>query len=151
MPQLFKFAGLFILFITCALAGIFKSFSLKKRAASLCSLVNSLKELSSRIGADAGELASLVEICFDSSLVRIEDGQPSPCRAALQKEELSLLQEFFAGAGMRDAVSEQERTRLFAALLEKRLADAEKKCSELCRLYNTLGFLCGVFLFIFFL
>ena len=68
-----------------------------------------------------------------------------------EKADTDLLTEFFSRFGYGDKNSEYERTKLFTSLLKKQSEEANLKANSLCKLYNTIGLLVGVFLCIFFL
>ena len=150
MPILFKFSGLVLIFLTCVSAGYIKSLSLRKKSENLRIAANSAAELASRIKI-GGEIFELISLSFDNSLVKCSDGKITVNRQAFFKEEAALLEEFFSDIGMRDSIAEQERTAAFAEILGKRHGDSLHSSSELCRLYNSIGVLGGIFLCIFFL
>lgn len=151
MTGLFKIFGLAILFLSCALFGFFKSFELKRREENLRGIISSLNELSARIKTQNTSIASLVERCFSKNVVRIEVETGEFTVMGLEKQDKTLLEEFFSDIGMRESDAEHERTRLYCGLFKERLAVVSEECSSLCRLYNTLGILFGVFICIFFL
>ncbi len=151
MAWLFKPVGLLLIFSACSLTGFFKAFQLKKRHKKLWRIYRSMSDLRERIRLGSGEIERLVNISFESDTVIFtrEGAEINP--ACLEKEDTVLLEEFFSDLGMSDAESEYERIGLYMALTDKKCAEAEKKCGELCRLYNALGVLCGIFICIFFL
>ena len=151
MDWLFKLAGLVLIFSASSLAGFLKSLRLKKRHSKLSEICRSLSELKEHIRLGAGETGDIVNRCFekDTAVYTGRGAEINP--AYLEKPDIALLREFFDNMGMADADAECGRTELYIRLFETRCGEAEKKCGELCRLYNTLGVLCGVFLCIFFL
>lgn len=151
MAWLFKLAGLITVFITCSLAGFLKSFALKKRHKKLLGVYRSMSDLRERIRMGAGEIERLVALSFSEDTVSLQNGKAIINTMYLEKAETAVLEEFFRDLGMTDSESEYERTGLYMALIEKKCGEAEKKCGELCRLYSTLGMLCGIFICIFFL
>ena len=150
MPMLFKFLGLALIFLTCVSAGYIKSLSLRKKSENLRIAANSVAELAGRIKI-GGEICELISVSFESSLVKCCDGKITVNRQAFFKEEADLLEEFFGDIGMRDSLAEQERTAAFADILTKRHSESLPSSAELCRLYNSIGVLGGIFLCIFFL
>ena len=151
MQWLFKTVGLALVFCVCVLTGYLKSLALKGDCDRLFSLTRSTEQLADYIRADGGEIIPLVCRCYDSQLVKAVNGKIAVSREFMSKDAAKLLEELFCGIGMRERVAEYERTRLYASLLEKQYFKASQRCAELCRLYNTLGLLCGAFLCIFFL
>lgn len=151
MLALFKFSGLIIIFISCAAFGFFKSYCLKKRADKLASISRSVLELAARIRAEKTEIGKAIPLCFEKETVAIRKGKPFLNRTYLENQDICLLEEFFGSIGKRDIDSEYERTQLFASLIEKESLSAAQKAKNLCRLYNSLGVLFGIFVCIFFL
>lgn len=148
MP-LFKIAGLVILFSTSCCCGLAVSLKLKKRAAKLSELARALNGLAEYIRSDRSEIDRLVGICFKPQTVKAENGKFIIEKSFLDKEDISLLEEFFGAVGQKDSEGEYERTRLYTALTEKQCRSAEEKCNRLCRLYSGLGLLCGIFICVF--
>ncbi|MBR7132947.1 MAG: stage III sporulation protein AB [Clostridia bacterium] len=151
MLRLFKFTGLLLVFCACTCAGLYKSYLLKKRAEKLSRLYKGLNSLSERIRCKGGEIGELLPSCFENELISVKNGVPFFRDDFLASDDIALLEEFFSAFGMGSTTEEYERTKLFASLLEKQCQNAEKNCSELCRLYGTTGVLCGIFICIFFL
>lgn len=151
MAWLFKLAGLITIFSVCTLGGFFKSMSLKKRHSRLCGFYRSMSDLRERIRMGSGEIERLVALSFEDGSVFLSDGKTQIDRAYIEREDAALLEEFFRDLGMSDSQSECERIGLYMALVKKKCEEAEQKCGELCRLYNALGILCGIFICIFLL
>lgn len=110
-----------------------------------------MSDLRERIRMGAGEIERLVNVSFEDGAVFVADGKTQIDGRYLEKEDAALLEEFFRDLGMSDSEAEYERTGLYMSLIEKRCGAAEKRCGELCRLYSTLGILCGIFICIFLL
>ncbi len=151
MPVLFKFSGLLLLFLSSASFGFMKSISIRKRAEKLTAVSHSVQALASRIKAEKTEIARAVSLCFSKETVFIENGKTVINKNFLETQDIALLEEFFSSIGLRDINSEYERIILFSSLLEKKGKEAAEKADELCRLYNSLGVLFGIFASIFFL
>lgn len=143
--------GLVTVFSVSALGGFLKSAMLKKRYKKLCGIYRSMSELKERVRMGAGEIERLVALSFDKGAVFIENGKPETDPSYLEREDKELLEEFLCNLGMSDSESECERIGVYMALIEKKCEEAEKRCGELCRLYNALGILCGIFICIFLL
>ena len=151
MAWLFKVLGLITIFCACALTGFLKSFALKKRHKKLFGVYRSMSDLRERIRMGTGEIGRLVSLCFGEDTVRLSDGKAVINTMYLEKADSEVLEEFFRDLGMSDSESECERIGLYMSITEKKCGEAEKKCVELCRLYSSLGILCGIFICIFFL
>ena len=151
MAWLFKILGLITDFSVCSLAGFFKSFGLKKRHKKLLELYRSMADLRERVRMGSGEIERLIFLCFDEGTASISEGKAIINTMYLEKADAEILEEFFRDLGMSDAESEYERIGLYMALVGKKSDEAEKKCGQLCRLYSSLGILCGLFICIFFL
>lgn len=110
-----------------------------------------MSDLRERIRMGSGEIERLVALSFEDGSVFLSDGKTQIDRAYIEREDAALLEEFFRDLGMSDSQSECERIGLYMALVKKKCEEAEQKCGELCRLYNALGILCGIFICIFLL
>lgn len=151
MEWLFKLIGLIMILSASSLAGFAKSLSLRQRYKTLCEIYRSMSDLKERIRISSGEVERLVRLSFESGTAEFRGGSLKINAAGLEKGDISLLNDFFSNLGMSDAESECERTELYMSLVHKKCDEAEKKCGELCKLYDTLGILCGIFICIFFL
>lgn len=151
MAWLFKISGVITVFTVCSMAGFLKSFGLKKRHKKLLAIYRSMSDLRERIRMGGGEIERLVYLCFEEDTASISEGKAIINTMYLEKADAEILEEFFRDLGMSDSDSEYERTGLYMSLILKISDEAEKKCGELCRLYSSLGILCGLFICIFFL
>ena len=151
MAWLFKISGVITVFTVCSMAGFLKSFGLKKRHKKLLAIYRSMSDLRERIRMGGGEIERLVYLCFEEDTASILEGKAIINTMYLKNADVEILEEFFRDLGMSDSDSEYERTGLYMSLILKISDEAEKKCGELCRLYSSLGILCGLFICIFFL
>ena len=151
MAWLFKISGVITVFTVCSMAGFLKSFGLKKRHKKLLAIYRSMSDLRERIRMGGGEIERLVYLCFEEDTSSISEGKAIINAMYLKKADVEILEEFFRDLGMSDSDSEYERTGLYMSIILKISDEAEKKCGELCRLYSSLGILCGLFICIFFL
>lgn len=151
MAWLFKISGVITVFTVCSMAGFLKSFGLKKRHKKLLAIYRSMSDLRERIRMGGGEIERLVYLCFEEDTASISEGKAIINTMYLEKADVEILEEFFRDLGMSDSDSEYERTGLYMSIILKISDEAEKKCGELCRLYSSLGILCGLFICIFFL
>ena len=133
----------------CAVLGVLKSDSLKRRGERLQDILKSLSRLSELIRMGNYEMDELVSICFDSSVISVSCGKCRLKEEYLLKEDVTLLRDFFADFGMTDKESEYERTKLYYSLLKAQHSTALKVHSELGRLYRSIGFMGGLILCIF--
>lgn len=148
---LFKFCGLAILFAACSLGGFLKSATLIKRSRKLSEVLKAITELGERIRADGGEADKLIPLCFGKEIIVSSEYGFKVNEDFLVGDDISLLKEFLSGFGMNDRKSEYERTQLYKNLFDSQAREATQKSSQLCKLYNTLGVLCGLMVCIFFL
>ena len=151
MEWLFKVLGLLMIFCASTLAGFLKSMHLRKRYKTLCEIYRSMSDLKERIRLGSGEIGRLIRLSFDGGTVDYSVGVFKINSPWLESGDITLLNDFLKDIGMSDAESECERTELYMNMLNKKCSEAEKKCGELCKLYSTLGILCGIFICIFFL
>lgn len=151
MEWLFKLLGLIMILCASSLAGFAKSMRLRQRYKTLCEIYRSMSDLKERIRVSSGEIGRLVGLSFQNDIASFNGGSFKINAVGLEKGDISLLDDFFNDLGMSDAESECERTGLYMNLVRKKCDEAEKKCAELCKLYDTLGILCGIFICIFFL
>lgn len=146
----FKLFGLLMIFSAASLSGFMKSMQLKQRYKKLCQICRSLGDLKERIRLNSGEISRLIAQCF-GALAAAENGSFKVNEYGLEKEDIALINEFFHNIGMSDTAAECERAELYISLISKKCSEAEQKCKELCRLYNSIGILGGIFICIFFL
>lgn len=151
MTGLFKTIGLLLVFFMSYGFGALKSLELKKREESLRGIVASLNELSSRIMMSDSKISELISLCFCENTVGTDNKTGAVKIKGLKNGDKRLLEEFFCDLGMRDSKTEQERISLYSELFKGRLSEAISESASLCKLYNALGVLCGIFLCIFFL
>ena len=151
MAWLYKISGVITVYTVCSMAGFLKSFGLKKRHKKLLAIYRSMSDLRERIRMGGGEIERLVYLCFEEDTASISEGKAIINTMYLEKADVEILEEFFRDLGMSDSDSEYERTGLYMSIILKISDEAEKKCGELCRLYSSLGILCGLFICIFFL
>ena len=151
MLQLFKIIGLIMCFLACAGMGFLKSLTLRKRKDKLTSFYLAILQLAEYIKADGAEIGLLSKRCFSENEVVLNNGKPTLNKSFLEKEDVSLIEEFLSEFGIRDISGEYKRTQLYASLIEKKREQAARKCSELCKIYNILGVLSGVVICIFFI
>lgn len=148
---LFKLAGLIILFLICATLGFSKAGNIKKRAKKLNCYYRAAESLALRIRTENKETEKILTLCFKTEEVFFKNGKINYNKSNLTASDTDLLNEFFEGFGQRSREDEYERTCLFVNLIKKQYEKAAAEEEKLCKLYSTVGILCGVFVCIFFL
>lgn len=148
---LFKGLGLALIFSVCSGAGFLKSRTLTLRAEALRDVAQSLYDLSQRIRLCSGELSELLPLCFKSIKINITESGFSATQGDLTSQDTDILNEFLRDVGMSDSSGEYNRAISYAALFESRYNRAKLDSDNLCKLYKSLGVLCGIFICIFFL
>ena len=151
MSLLFKTVGLLLIFSASVLWGFMKSEALKGEKRHIYMVTRSVETLGEYIRLGKGEACLLVNECFSKDYVDTADGVVTVKDSFLKTETVKILKDFFKDFGMQDSAAEYKRVCLYSEMLKKQYAEAEGKCREMCRLYSTLGVLCGVFLVIFLL
>lgn len=139
-----------MIFSAAALSGFMKSVQLKQRYKKLDRIYRALGDLKERIRLNSGEISRIVSESF-GSLAESKNVGFTINESGLNKEDIALINEFFHNIGMSDTAAECERTELYILLISKKRSEAEQNCKELCRLYNSIGILGGIFICIFFL
>lgn len=148
---LFKTVGLFLIFFASCTVGFLKSNTIKARTEGLRKISKSLTELGQRIRLCQGELGELLLVCFEEMPIKTGDKGFFITQGQLSPKDADLLNEFLKDAGMGDISAEYNRTVSYAKLFENRYNSAKQESDSLCRLYKSLGVLCGIFICIFFL
>lgn len=151
MNMLFKAIGLLTVFFSCALLGFAEARRLQMRKKRLVSLCRSFTELRERLCAGAAEREPLLALCFPSGEIETEGGDLRISAENLKTQDIALINEFLRDFGMGDAATETERIGVYLSLLQAQYTEAERECRDHCRLYQSLGILCGAFLCIFLL
>ena len=146
-----KIAGLAVIFFTCIAFGFNKSHNIRKRAEILNSVYRSVTVLAECIKSEGGEINTVLFRSFTDNFADIKNNKIVFKKDYLENADIDLLTEFFSGLGYTDKSSEYERTKLFASLIKKQSEEAEFKADGLCKLYNTVGFLSGALVCIFFI
>lgn len=135
----FKIFGLLSILISCTAFGFYKSYTLGLRCRKLSELCVSLEKLSCFINTSFKDLDVLIKDSFGGKINT--DG--------ISKEDKEILDKLFSEIGISDREYDFKSILLAKALLEKQLKVAEDDCKRLSKLYNSLGFLCGLSLCIF--
>ena len=151
MSLLFKIAGLAVIFAVCTFTGFLKSANIKRRSQKLGCLYRSVSLFGERVKSDGSEISRILPQSFNNNLVYINNGEIGFNTDYLLPEDIALISEFLSDLGLRDKDSEYERICLFAKLIGKQKNEAEERAQSLCKLYNTVGILSGLFICIFFI
>lgn len=142
MRLLFKIAGLIIILTTCTAIGFLKAISLKKRCKRLTEIINGFLKLKEKLRLRAGDKKRLLCECF---------GNQHNLTEGLKKEDITLFNDFLNTFGSGDTHSELQRCEAFIGLFDIKIDEATAELNSQAQLYKGLGFLCGVFICIFFL
>lgn len=142
MKLLFKISGLIIIVFVCWAIGFLKANALHLRYKKLCNIHNGIGDLKERIRLHGGEIDRLINLSFETY---------PPDYTALQKEDITLIEDFFKNIGMSDTKAEYERCELYMNLIDTKITLAQKNYQELNKLYKSIGFFSGIFICIFFL
>lgn len=146
-----KAIGFILIVSSSTLIGALKSYQLKLRLTRLNEIYRSVFDLKERIRLNGGEIYRLIIESFGEGAVDFKDNGFKINRSGLCQQDINIIDEFLSNIGMSDVKAECDRTELYMTLILKQCDIAEKKCVELCKLYNTTGFLCGIFICIFLL
>ncbi len=142
MNWLFKGLGFALILLTTTVLGFLKANSLNLRYKKLCNIKNAVTDLKQRIRFSRSEIDKLLAISFKD----IPDYYSN-----LEKDDIEIVEGFIENIGMADTKAECERCELCISLLDTKIAEAQKNCTELNKLYKSMGVLGGVFICIFFL
>ncbi len=142
MRLLFKISGYVLIVFVCWAVGFLKANSLHLRYKKLCNIHSGIRDLKERIRLHGGEIDRLINLSFES--------YPHDY-TALQKEDITLIEDFFKNIGMSDTKAEYERCELYMNLIDTKITLAQKNYQELNKLYKSIGFFSGIFICIFFL
>lgn len=146
MRLLVKTVGLVMIISASTLLGFLKARELINREKTLFKIYLCLTDLRERIRLDGGELNRLLRQSFAGTDFT-EGGIPKI--KGLSADDIKLLEEYIQSAGMADTLAECDRAQLYAEIFLKRREAAKNQADRLCRLYRTLGFMCGIFICIF--
>ena len=148
---LFKICGLILITIVCTALGLLKAGAVKKRYQKILYFSRCLRELAEKIRVNSGEIADLLRQNFSADLLIFEGDIADINPEFLQKEDCSLLKECLQGIGMGDITAEYSRISAYCEIIKQHGEDLQTSGAELIKLYKSAGFLCGIFICIFFL
>ncbi len=134
---LFKILGFLATILATYSFGYLKSHQLHLRSKKLHSIKKGLISLKEQIRVGYGEIKNLLSSSFSEFPLDT---------AHLEKEDITLLNEFFKDIGMGDTVSECEKCELYINLLNLKIEEADQNHKELSKLYRSIGLLSGVFI-----
>ena len=141
-----KIIGIIVLLFSSSTYGFVLADSLKKREKALLYVVECLKELKNRIRLESGEINGLLKKSFTNSSILNISEEMRVNSNWLKQGDIDIINEYFKNAGMSDIYAECDRLDLYISLIESRYESAKEESGRLCRLYRTLGFLCGAFI-----
>ena len=144
--QIIRITGLVIIFLVPTVYGFFKAFCVAKRSEKLINFVMAISDLCECIKIENIPKNRILRRCFSSAFLN-EDLTLNT--DYLKNEDINLLSEFLTGFGKRDKNSEYERTKNYILRLKQNCDKANEEKDKLCKLYSSLGVLCGFSLLIF--
>ncbi|MBQ2237021.1 MAG: hypothetical protein II317_02810 [Clostridia bacterium] len=148
MNLFFKLFGIVLIIAAATSLGFYKSSCICEEEKLLSQICSSLHSLREKIRLNYGEMSVIIPLCFSAEILNIKNGKVN-INTKIPTIERQLLSEYFSTAGMGDIISETEKADTYISAFEKRLYNKQIKTKELCKLYRTVGFLCGLFLSIF--
>lgn len=148
MNLFFKLFGISLIIAAATSLGFYKASCVCEEEKLLSQICSSLHSLREKIRLNYGEMSVIVPLCFSNKILNIEKGEVN-ITAMVPFAERQILSDYFSTAGMGDIESEIAKADTYINLFEERLLEKRKKTKELCKLYRTVGFLCGLFLSIF--
>ena len=148
MNLFFKLFGIVLIIAAATSLGFYKASCVCEEEKLLSRICHSLHSLREKIRLNYGEMSVIIPLCFSAEILNIKNGKVN-INTKIPTIERQLISEYFSTAGMGDIESEVAKTDTYINLFEERLLEKRKKTKELCKLYRTVGFLCGLFLSIF--
>lgn len=143
---IFKGIGLIIAFCVPSVYGFLKAYGVSKRNAKLKRFFLSISEISECIRIENTPKNALFSKHFGKELL---NENYTLNTEFLKNEDITLLNEFFIGFGLKDKNSEYERTKLYLDRIKTVCENAREEKEQLCKLYSSLGVLSGLGLCIF--
>lgn len=145
MRLLLKILGLAVIMTASYIFGQLKVSSLKNRKEKLHLFCIGLEGLKESVGFAQWELPLLYRKHFNSCpFLRFKNGNPQLTEKDFSLEDISIINEFFEGAGALDCVRECERIELYINLLKKQLKESEEKFFSEGKLWKTLSLCMGI-------
>jgi len=141
-----KILGLLLILVSSTILGYYKGYILRRRAEKLKVICLSLEKFSQLVKSGAGELSPLLSMSFSKNILTFSDSSPVINENFLEKEDIKLFGDFLSKAGLSDCESEVKRIAVYKTIFESNCQKAKRKSDELCKLYNSLGFLIGIFI-----
>ena len=137
----FKIFGLLSVLLSSTSLGFYKSYTLNLRCRKLSEFCVSLEKLSHFITSSFKDLDVLLRESFGGEIDT----------SGISKEDKEILEKLFSEIGISDRERDFNSVVLCKSLFEKQLETAEDDCKRLSNLYNSLGFLGGLSICIFFI
>ena len=142
---LVKLLGIFLVVISCSVAGFLKSLSIKNRGKKLSIFCDGLNTLYEYINQGGTELFSAIQnsfskcnfLCCENHKICCEDGD-------LSHEDKAIINSFFASLGHSAKKAECDRISTCKITMQKRLKDAENDTFQKCKIYQTFGVCIGL-------
>ncbi len=147
----FKISGLCLLFAVCVLGGFYMSLKLNRRCKALHEICLATSEIAHRISL-CEERSQILKKVFEGKSLQVkEDENYNVCvsSSALKKEDICLLNEFFAQFGTGDVSNQISLCETYKKLFERAYDSARGEEQTKGQMYKTCGCLLAVALIIF--
>lgn len=139
-----KLLGILIIIAASTLYGFSASARLRERQRKLGLYIRLISETEDKI-RQKQSLEDIFSEELSAELLKYENYTVVFDKLGLLKEDIRLLEEFFASLGFGDIKSQTELCRTYKELLYKKEKEAEQECSQKAKLYSMLGFFSGLF------
>ena len=139
-----KLFGILIIITVSSLYGFRASSHLRERVKVLGKYVILIDEMEDNIRLKIG-----IEEMFSSEIIKemlsYENYKVEFKKEGLNKNDIKLLDDFFAKIGFGDTTSQTELCKLYKELVGKKEKEAEQETQQKAKLYSVLGFSFGLF------
>lgn len=153
-----KLVGMIAVISCCGALGVRRSSELRRRLRELRLLEQSLFDISAaleygcsstaeivRMLRSGGRLSFFAELDHMDLKGSVEQSEEFVC-LAVTSEEKQIVIDVFSALGTSDLETQLAMIEFNKRRLEAAAKECERECSNKCRLYNSLGFLGGIFI-----
>ncbi len=145
-----KLLGIILIVISCSAAGFMKSLSVKARSRKLLMFCDGLDALYAYIEQGGCELYTAINSSFlKCGFICYENKNTVCCDNDLNREDKTLIDEFFASLGHSTKKAECDRISACRISMQKRLNEAERDTAQKCKLCEIFGICIGLTIGIF--
>lgn len=144
-----KCIGLFLALIFFTLMGTYFSQKLRKRRDYLSTILLFLNRLLTDIRYKSEDLSQMIFHCADDELTplkNVDDNNYIPVIDTLpfQKEDKSMLKDFFSRLGTTDVEGQISHIKLYTDFFNEQYDNAKEEIKRKSKLYQMLGFFIGL-------